>query len=515
MAHINTYQDFVSAKDKLEFIARAIVEYRGGELHRIAVSAQNYYARKNDAILSRMSYLERSRKPSANVTYHKLCNGFFPKFVKQLNSYLLGNGITLDEKVKEHLGERFDKTLLVMGSYALVDGVCWGLWDADRKLVPFRATEFFALPDERTGNPMIGIRFWQIDAAKPLYVELYEHEGVTVYKSGAGAKLEEVRPRRPYKTSVRKDILGEDTTGIANYDVLPIFPLYANDLRQSELIGLKGYIDAYDFVSSDLIDSITLVDGLYWIVKNYGGDDLSQLITEIQERRTIYTDGAESSAASAVVESPFQSKMETLQFLENRMFADFMVPTSASMRAVTATEINVNREPFDLKTDNYEMQVVDFVENLLRLLGVEDAEPKFKRRTMNNDSETVTNIYAMRQDIDRETALFLNPLVPDDMVAEIMERKVLEEMGASGAESDGEPAEDEETSPGDVSSGEAGEAVEDVAGKTLTGIQTTSLIGVIEKYTAGALTLQQAINIVSVSIGVSKEEAKRIIEGLE
>ena len=57
-------------------------------------------------------------------------------------------------------------------------------------------------------------------------------------------------------------------------------------------------------------------------------------------------------------------------------------------------------------------------------------------------------------------------------------------------------------------------AAEDVASKTLTGIQTTSLIGVIEKYAAGALTLQQAINIVSVSIGVTKEEARKLVEGL-
>lgn len=56
---------------------------------------------------------------------------------------------------------------------------------------------------------------------------------------------------------------------------------------------------------------------------------------------------------------------------------------------------------------------------------------------------------------------------------------------------------------------------EQMVGKTLTGIQTTSLIGVIEKYTAGSLTLQQAINIISVSIGVTAEEARKIIEGLD
>lgn len=54
---------------------------------------------------------------------------------------------------------------------------------------------------------------------------------------------------------------------------------------------------------------------------------------------------------------------------------------------------------------------------------------------------------------------------------------------------------------------------EDMAGKTLNGAQTQSLISIIAQYQSGALSIGQAVNIVSVSIGVSKDEAKKIIEG--
>jgi len=37
----------------------------------------------------------------------------------------------------------------------------------------------------------------------------------------------------------------------------------------------------------------------------------------------------------------------------------------------------------------------------------------------------------------------------------------------------------------------------------------------MEQYASGALNLQQAINILVVSIGVTKDEARKIIEGLE
>lgn len=54
---------------------------------------------------------------------------------------------------------------------------------------------------------------------------------------------------------------------------------------------------------------------------------------------------------------------------------------------------------------------------------------------------------------------------------------------------------------------------EDAAGKSLNGAQTQSLLTVIAQYTAGSLTIGQAINIISTSIGISKDEAQKIIEG--
>lgn len=63
--------------------------------------------------------------------------------------------------------------------------------------------------------------------------------------------------------------------------------------------------------------------------------------------------------------------------------------------------------------------------------------------------------------------------------------------------------------------GEIKSTVDEVAGKSLNGAQTQSLLAVMEQLSNGLLTQGQAINIISVSIGVSKEEARKIVEGLE
>ena len=51
--------------------------------------------------------------------------------------------------------------------------------------------------------------------------------------------------------------------------------------------------------------------------------------------------------------------------------------------------------------------------------------------------------------------------------------------------------------------------------KSLNGAQTQSLINIIEQYSQQVISLGQAVNLISVSIGISKEDAKKIIEGTE
>lgn len=67
----------------------------------------------------------------------------------------------------------------------------------------------------------------------------------------------------------------------------------------------------------------------------------------------------------------------------------------------------------------------------------------------------------------------------------------------------------------DKNGADVGDVAKDVIGKSLNGSQTQSLLSVLERYADGSLSIGQAINIVSVSAGVSKEEAKALIEGLE
>lgn len=52
-----------------------------------------------------------------------------------------------------------------------------------------------------------------------------------------------------------------------------------------------------------------------------------------------------------------------------------------------------------------------------------------------------------------------------------------------------------------------------MADKQLNGAQTQSLITIITQYQSGLLSEGQAINIIATAIGVTKQEAKDILQG--
>ena len=62
------------------------------------------------------------------------------------------------------------------------------------------------------------------------------------------------------------------------------------------------------------------------------------------------------------------------------------------------------------------------------MIGVESEQISFTRQAIVNDAEMIQSIYVMRQDIDRETALKLNPYISQDDIETIMQNLDAEEV---------------------------------------------------------------------------------------
>jgi len=428
-----TYQDFVIAKQSkqnlYEFLKKAINEHKSSKEYRIAQDAEQYDRQQNVTIMNFQKYLytmKGQKIPDIISPNHKLCSNFFNRFTTQLVQYLLGNGVTFPEQgVKEKLGNKFDTELQRAGKYALISGVSFGFWDYDRLRI-FKFKEFVPLYDEENGSLRVGIRFWQLSSDKPLRMTLYEEDGYTEYKKPNDGEIEELQPKRPYKLIVKTTIAdGTEIYEGGNYPSFPIVPLYANDYHQSELVGLRENIDAYDLIKSGFANDM---DGhlLYWLIQNAGGmDDVD--IARVLER--IKTMGAAISSEDGTIEQhqinvPYESRIAYLDRIEQDLYKDFgaLKVENISSGATTATQIKSAYAPQDMKTTMFEYMCIEFVQSILRLQGI-DATPQFKRdKIANYQDETVMLLQAAKY-LNDETILKHLPFLSPDEINDIMKAK--------------------------------------------------------------------------------------------
>lgn len=428
-----TYQDFLRAGNKENFIIELISEHKTSKQYHVAVDAENYNRQQNTTIMKYQKFLYKLTGQKIVDTIspnYKMASNYLNRFITQLNQYLLGNGATFtDETTKGKLGVDFDTQLQKAGRSALIEGVSFGFWDFD-KLRVFKLIEFAPLYDEENGSLRAGARFWQLDNDKPMRITFYEEDGYTEYIYKIGEEIEVIKPKTTYKQIVKYTaVSGEEIYQGENYPNFPIVPFYANPERQSELVGIREQIDAYDLIKSGFANDL---DGhmLYWILENAGGmddPDIARLIERMKTLGAVISD-EDAQVKMQQLDIPYESRIAYLDRLEEDLYKDFgaLKVDIISSSATTATQINAAYLPLDCKTDQYEYECIEFVRNILKLQGIEDI-PQFKRNKIANQSEATTMILQASNYLDDETVLKHLPFLSPDEIETILKNKEKEE----------------------------------------------------------------------------------------
>lgn len=405
-----TYQDLLavgeSDTEKMDFAYRLINNHKSSEEYNYAKIAEAYFAHKNVTIYEFQKLLYTVTGEAIPDNYsanYKLASNFFYRFITQQNQYLLGNGINWNEdNTDEKLGEDFDQIVQEIGREALICGVAFGFWNFDH-LDKFSLLEFAPLFDEETGALMAGVRFWQIDDSKPLRATLYEIDGYTDYiwnrRTDAQGKTEEygeiLNPKRSYQQIKRSSAVdGTEIVDGENYEGFPIVPLYGNPMKQSELIGIREQIDAYDLIKSGFANTVDEASLIYWTINNAGGMDDIDLVKFVDHIKTVKAAVVEDNGARAEshsIEAPYASREALLDRLRADLYEDFMALDTKNLAsgAVTATQIEAAYEPINAKTDLYEYQITAFIREILKLAGIDD-KPTYTRSVMVNKQEEIT-----------------------------------------------------------------------------------------------------------------------------
>lgn len=429
---MKTFQDLtdVGAEEKarMEFIRAAINEHRQTDDYLTAENAELYYKHQNPTIMRYQKIVHNllgQPVVDAFSANHKLASNWFFYFTTQAVQYFLGNGVTFeDEGVKDRFGKGFDGKLQKLATYAKLGGTAFAFFNVDSVEV-FKLTEFVPLYDEETGALSAGIRFWQVDESKPLRATLYEKDGYTDYIQRKGKDMEVKQGKRTYKERVYQNEIQTEILDGENYPGFPIIPLF-NVNRQSDLVGNRGTIDAYDLMVSKLVNNVSEGDLVYWILKNADGMDDMDDVQFLERLRTIGVAHVrqDGEVEAHKVEAPFEANDHTIDKLKNQLFSDFMALNVEQIQAgnVTATQIKAAYEPLNQKTDLFEYEVIDFIHRLCELVGIE-AEPSFKRSVIANMAEETNMVLAAAPYLDEETVLDKLQFVTPEEKKAILERR--------------------------------------------------------------------------------------------
>lgn len=435
-----TYQDYEKEPDKAKFIALLIAEHQKSEAFGIAKDADAYDRQKNVTINEFVQKLfTSSGVPVQNfvASNNKLASNFFRRLNKQRCTYSMGNGLTFTEEgTKDRLGADADKKLSDAAYKALIHGVSFVFWNLDHMHV-FPLTEFAPLWDEETGALRAGVRYWRIDKSKPVTAILYEEDGLTKYRSRIAGMdgFEEVEPKRGYIRRVSMAAADEHPSviGEENYGVLPIVPMWGSDLHQSTLVGMRQSIDSYDIIRSGFANDMQDCAQIYWLLENYGGmsdEDLTQLRDRLllQHMAVADTQGG-GKITPYTQEVPYQARGAYLDRIRAGIYEDFGGLDVSSITAgnKTATEINAAYQPHDENADDFEYQIIECVQQILRIAGLPEDTPSFKRNRISNQYEQVQMVMLEAEYLDEETVLNKLPNVTPDEVESIMQRKAEQE----------------------------------------------------------------------------------------
>ena len=459
---MKTYQDLLKVgqneTERKAFVRSLITEHKSSDDYRIAADAYEYYRHRNVTISEYQKLLYRvtgEAVPDNYTANFKMACRHFHRFVTQEVQYLLGNGVTWgNEGTEDKLGtgaKTFDRQLEDAATKALWGKVAFGLYDLDHVEV-FSYLEFAPLYDETNGALMAGVRFWQIDDNKPLRATLYEVDGFTRYAWSSDNSVPD-EPKRGYKAKTRTtDFDGTEIYDYTNYPTFPIVPLWANPEKQSEIVGLREQIDCYDLIKSGFANTVDDASIIYWTLQNAGGMDDVDLAKFVKHMKTVHAAVVEDGGAQAqshTVEAPYQSREALLERLDQDMYRDAMALdiNRIANGAVTATQIKAAYESLNSKCDKFEYQILDFIQGILAIAGIED-EASFTRSTVVNQAEMITTLVQAAAYLPEDyiTKKILDILGDGDQAEELIKTMDADELGRFGNVTEEPEVNDEERS---------------------------------------------------------------------
>jgi len=284
-----------------EIIKIYIDEFNLSKERQLMIKGDSYYRVENDILDRQMIRYENEQPvPDETKTNHKLAHGFMHEFVEDKVNYLLSKPYTMECKdetylkaVTDALGKRFQHRLVQLGTECSNKGIAWSYEYVDAKgkkrTMRIPSEQCIPLWDDNDHEELQAmIRYYQVevyDGKTKKYITKIEYhtpDGVEYYMKDTDGNV-------ILDAELYLNVEGDDIQ-LAHFEIngepgswerVPFVPWKNNDIELPDLQFVKTLIDDYDLTRSDVSNLLEDLRTLIYVLKGYGGEDLSQFMRDL------------------------------------------------------------------------------------------------------------------------------------------------------------------------------------------------------------------------------------------
>ncbi|MEG2412634.1 MAG: phage portal protein [Clostridium sp.] len=418
-------------------------------------TGQKYYEVENDILKRRIT--RKVKGTEIEETYkanNKLAHSKYKNMVDEKVAYLLSRDYSLScddksyvEKIKSILGKYFQYQISGLGYEASNKGIAWlqAYIDEEGNFKTMLIPSEQCIPIWRDNShteleSMIRVyetTVWEYDKKKTITnVEVWSKDGVSYYRLDG-------------KLLIADYDMNNDTNGpVAHYKKgdmwyawgrVPFIPFKNNRIELPDIKFVKSLVDAYDLSRSEAANYVEEVKNLIFILKGYGGEDITEFMRVLNEDRAIPIDDPEDGGVETLTPTmDITALREHYEQLKRDLIEDGQSVNKDLDKfgsAPSGVALKFMYAGLDLKSNALESEFKMGFESLLYFINIYlsennlgayknvDIDIIFNRDMEINESEVIENCSKSKGTISDKTIIANHPWVKDVEV----EEKALEE----------------------------------------------------------------------------------------
>ena len=412
-------------------LKKIIDTWLGSITRRKIVDANKYYEGENVTVskLKRMMWSDKNKRMIENtfVANNKISYNKYHDIVSQKVNTLL-NEIPVINNFKDDLFVKNLGYALKQASIKASNGGSAFIYCGyDNNLVVFDTENCIPFYDDENKDIIKAfIRFWDInsflDKSKSTrYVEVYEEDGLTIYKSQNLSEYEIAISKQAYKFKIKTDIFETQQENI-KLSRIPIVELKNNDNRTNDFTTtIRSKIDMIDILNSGFANNIEDFTEIFWIIKNGAGltsEELEDFVASINMTKKAILEGDSTNSLdieTKQIEIPVEARTRYTEELKTELIDESGIIDTAQLTgsSLTTTAIKASTMKLRQRVSDFEWFVYVACKSILNLyneynnISNIDYDIEFTKLLIDNDTEIITNAIMVKDTISQRSYLSL------------------------------------------------------------------------------------------------------------